>query len=278
MLSSPAATGLIELIGPLIEKSEPIRAQGPSKGEIALSDSLNFRIAWPSESQKQDAIVSDEKPEWSKRSLNLTGIDLDDFFSKPQRDVSDRSFEQPVTGNLVNTSELEVAAPDNLNLFQNVQPSELAVRASEGQNDNAFSGWEAEFQPSASKNQHGGSITSDLLISSYLDSGKKIEDTKSFDPLGSEADLSAHVESILGPGTNLNDGKLKDNSADSPAFSVWDSNDLLNNVASNASQLAEGFDATFRDKDGNILEYSNYSATEVDWFEDNLVSRQSMEN
>ncbi|CAA3029523.1 Hypothetical predicted protein [Olea europaea subsp. europaea] len=157
-----------ELIGPLREKSEPVRAQGPSKGEIALSDSLNFRIAWPSESQKQDTVVSDEQPEWSKRSLNLNGVDLDNFFSEPQRDVSDKSFEQPVTGNLVNTSQLEVEAPDNLNLFQNVQPSEPAVRSSEGQNDDAFSGWEAEFQPSASKNQHGGSITSALFISYSL--------------------------------------------------------------------------------------------------------------
>lgn len=151
-----------ELIGPLIEKSESNRAQGSSKGEIPLSDSLNYRIAWPAESQKQDANVSDQKLELSKQTLNLTGVDLDNFFSEPNRDVSDRSLERPILSNEVKTSHLEVAAPDNLNLFQNVLPSDPAV------NIDAFSGWEAEFQPSASKNQHGGSITSALFISYSL--------------------------------------------------------------------------------------------------------------
>ncbi|KAL2482158.1 dentin sialophosphoprotein-related [Forsythia ovata] len=266
-----------ELIGPQIEKIEPNRAQSSSIGEIPLSDFLNFRIAWPAESQKQETSVSDKQPEQSKRSLNLTGVDLDSFFSEPKRDVSDRSVDQPVTSNKVKTSQSEVAAADNLNLFQNVQPSEPAVNSSEGKNVDSFSGWEAEFQSTGSENQHGGSNTPDLFISSSVDSGKKFQDTKSFDPLGSEVDLSAHMESLFGPGTNLNDGKLKDTSADSPAFGDWNSNDLRNNVSSNESQLAEGFDATFRATDDNILENSNYSSTNVDWFQDNQLKTNKMD-
>ncbi|CAA2969053.1 Hypothetical predicted protein [Olea europaea subsp. europaea] len=254
-----------ELIGPLIEKSESNRAQGSSKGEIPLSDSLNYRIAWPAESQKQDANVSDQKLELSKQTLNLTGVDLDNFFSEPNRDVSDRSLERPILSNEVKTSHLEVAAPDNLNLFQNVLPSDPAV------NIDAFSGWEAEFQPTASENQHGGSNTSDLFVTSSVNFEKKFQDAKSFDPLVSKVDLSAHMESLFGPGTNLNDEKLKDNSADSPAFGDWNSNDLQNNVSSNESQLAEGFDASFRAKDDNILENSNYSSNNVGLFQDNQL-------
>ncbi|CAI9787098.1 unnamed protein product [Fraxinus pennsylvanica] len=260
-----------ELIGPLIEKSESNRAQGSSKGESPLSDSLNYRIAWQPESHKQDTSVSDKQPEQSKQSLNLTGADLDNFFSEPKRDVSDRSFEQPVTINQVKTSQLEVEDPDNLNLFQNVQPSDPAV------NVDAFSGWEAEFQPTASENKHGGSNTSDLFVSSSVDSAEKFQDAKSFYALGSKDDISAHMESMLGPGSNLNDGKSKDNSADSPAFGDWNSNDLRNNVSSNESQLAEGFDSTFGAKDDNILENSNYSSTNVDMFQDDKWKTNQMD-
>ncbi|XP_020547163.1 uncharacterized protein LOC110011430 [Sesamum indicum] len=70
----------------------------------------------------------------------------------------------------------------------------------------------------------------------------------------------------------INDDKQKDNPAVTQAFDVWNSDDLWNNLRSNDSHFAGGFDATISSedapKDDHALENSKDLSTGADLFQD----------
>ncbi|KAA8526528.1 hypothetical protein F0562_008269 [Nyssa sinensis] len=208
-----------ETIGPPVEEIALNRGQSSLKDESSLSDFLNLEIAWSAELERPETSLTNRVPVQSKSSLNLTGVDLDNFFSESKRNtVSYASEEQSVINNQIENVETNAfVGQENLSLFRNVQPSETAVRSSEDKSGDPFSGWEADFQSADSGNQHDGS--------------------KSFDPLiGSTFDLSGHKNSVFGPGENVKDGKPREGSVFSSSMnSDWIQDDLWNNSNSTVS-------------------------------------------
>ncbi|KAK6141174.1 hypothetical protein DH2020_025092 [Rehmannia glutinosa] len=226
-----------EMVDPTNESAQNLGQSSP-KALTRLSDLLNFKIPWQAETEKQETSSTDKLSEESKRSLSLTGVAPDKFFLKSKKNVYDISIEQPFMHNQIVTADgKDVAAVDYQNLFQNVQSSEPADSSSKHKTNEAFTGWEADFQSADSENQHH-------FAGSSVDSKNK-QDPKSFDhSTGFEVNLAAHIDSVFGSGKDLNDGKPKDKPAVSPAFDDWNSDDVFNNLSSNTSQFSDGFNAT----------------------------------
>ncbi|KAL0405393.1 UNVERIFIED_CONTAM: hypothetical protein Slati_3853200 [Sesamum latifolium] len=254
-------------------KSEQDQGQSSPKTLTPLSDFLNFKIQWPAETEKEESSFSDKPSEESKGSLSLNGVAPDKFFIKSKRDVlSDMPTEQLFMDNQFENAGRDVAAPDHQNLFQNFQSSDPADSSSEHKTSEMFSGWEADFQSSDSVNHCGGYESSKNFAGSSDNSGNKVQDSQSIDySTGLEGDLAAEIDSVFGPGKDQNDEKPKDNPAVTPAFD-WNSDDMWNNLRSNDSRSAGGFDATISSKDAtkddHALENSKDLSTGADLFQD----------
>ncbi|KAK9285614.1 hypothetical protein L1049_024810 [Liquidambar formosana] len=245
-----------EIVGPSIELFESNKQKSAPKDEFSLSDLLDLEIKWPTESEKINTSLKDKGPVQSKTSLNLVGVDLDNFFSEAKRDtVSNASGEQLGLNTQIKSTESNAfQGLENLSVFENGQPSAIAVRSTESESESGdrFSGWEAEFQSASSD-------------------GTQHKESNSFDPLGgSTVDLSAHMDAVFGPGKDLKDGERKEDSA-LPASMTDDrfEDDLWNNFNSGVSNKAEQFGATFNLKDdGNMDSTDNASSTRIDWIQD----------
>ncbi|KAL0328017.1 UNVERIFIED_CONTAM: hypothetical protein Scaly_2234300 [Sesamum calycinum] len=256
-------------------KSEQDQGQSSSKTLTPLSDFLTFKIQWPAETEKEESSFSDKPSEESKGSLSLTGVAPDKFFLKSKRDVlSDTPTEQLFMDNqFENAGRKDIAAPGHQNLFQNFQSSDPADSSSGHKTSEMFSGWEADFQSADSVNHHGGYESSKNFAGSSDNSGNKIQDSQSIDrSTGLEGDLAAEIDSVFGPGKDQNNEKPKDNLAVTPAFDDLNSNGMWNNLSSNDSHFAGGFDATISSKDApkddHALENSKDLSTGVDLFQD----------
>ncbi|GMP66781.1 hypothetical protein CsSME_00026992 [Camellia sinensis var. sinensis] len=135
------------------------------------------------------------------------------------------------------------ASQENFSLFQNVQHSETPVSASEVKHDDGFSGWKADFQSADSGNQHEG--------------------TRSFDPyVGSTVDLSAHMDSVFGPGKDVADEKPASNPSALGTYD-WIQGELWNNSDFLASPQADKVDETIKSKDNITADnlYNNSSTS-----------------
>ncbi|KAK4420544.1 hypothetical protein Salat_2004800 [Sesamum alatum] len=256
-------------------KSEQDQGQSSPKNLTPLSDFLNFKIPWPAETEKEESSFSDKHSEESKGSLSLTGVAPDKFFIQSKRDVlSDMSTEQPFMDHPFETAgRKDVASPDQPNLFQNFQSPDPPDSSSEHKTSEMFSGWEADFQSADAVNHHGGYESSKNFAGSSDNSGNKIQDSQSINrSTGLEGDLAAEIDSVFGPGKDRNDENPKDNPAVTPAFGDWNSDDMWNNLSSNESRFAGGFDATISSKDApkddHALEYSKDLSTGADLFQD----------
>ncbi|KAG8364587.1 hypothetical protein BUALT_Bualt18G0012800 [Buddleja alternifolia] len=274
-----------EMVEPLTNKSEQDQGQTSPKALTPLSNFLDLKIPWKPEMEKQEASVSDEHSQESRRSLSLTGVAPDNFFFKSKKDVlSDMSTEQPFMHSQIATAGTkDVAAFDHQNLFQNVQSSEAAGSSSKHKTSDALSGWEADFQSADTEKQNVGDGSFGHFTGSSPDYENKIQDSLLFDKSGSgnklwdsqsidhstglEVDLASHFDSVFGPGKDPIDEKPKDNPAASPPFGDWNSDDVWNNL-SNESHFAGRTDATISTNDENILDNSKDLSTSADLFQD----------
>ncbi|KAL7142282.1 hypothetical protein ABFS83_08G113700 [Erythranthe nasuta] len=253
-------------------KGDQDQVQRSPKALTRLSDFLNFKIQWPIESDKDEISFADKHSEETKRSsLSLPGFAPDKFFLNSKGNVlSDTSIEKSFIHNQFHTVDRkDVAAFEDQNLFQNVQSSNPAEISSEHKISEAFSEWDADFQSADFGNQHSGDKSSEQFADSSASSVIKFQDPLSLDPsTGLKVDLTAEIDSVFGPGKDLNDGKLNDNPAVSPAFDDWD----WNNLSSNKSNFSGVIDATVSTKNGMEddygLEYSKNLSTGDDLFQD----------
>ncbi|KAH6764694.1 hypothetical protein C2S51_015943 [Perilla frutescens var. frutescens] len=164
-------------------------------------------------------------------------------------------------------------ALDNQDLFQNVQSSKPAISSSEHKTSEALSGWEADFQSADSENQHGDHTSSKHVTASSEGSEIEFQDPESFQSSSDlNVDLAAHLDSVFGPGEDLNDGKPNDSPSVPAASGDWNSDDMWNNLTSSAPNLSDGFYATFSTKSGpqndHTLDYSKDLSTNDDLFQD----------
>lgn len=241
-------------MGPFIRANESNRGQSAAKDEFPLSDLLDLEIRWSAESEKVGtSYVLNETPIQGKNVLNLTEVDLDNFFDDGKRDVASSSS-QVSNKQIGSTESKDFQVSANLNLFENVQPSETATRSMESKSGDSFSGWEANFQSA--------------------NSGTYREETKPFDPfVGSAGDLSAHMGAVFGTGKDATDGKGDNNTL--PSASTNNDlfqDDLWTNSSSGIIGQTERLEMTANMKDGVIAENANISSSmNVDWLQVDLL-------
>ncbi|KAK3008249.1 hypothetical protein RJ639_014197 [Escallonia herrerae] len=235
-----------ETIGPSNEGNEPKRGQSTPEAEVTLSELLDLKIAWPKESEKAETNVTNETREQSRSTLNVAGVDLDDFFSQSNRGKVTSVFEeQPEISKIEGTETKAFEGQGDFSSFQNV----AAAGSSADARSDAFSGWEADFQ--------------------YADAGNQQVDSKAVDGLiSSTVGLSAHMDSVFGRAENFKDGEPNDSPVPSTSMANdWVEGDLWNNVNSVVSQRTEQFDSAAKNDSGDSLD--NPTAGSVDWFQDN---------
>lgn len=156
------------MIGVPIKGSESNSGPITRRKRVPLLELLDLQIKWPDSLLKPETNTANNTQEHNTSLSNFTGVDLDDFFLGSKNDTLHNSYEeQPVISNQIQSSESKpVASQDNLSLFQNVQPSEIAVSSSNDVSSNAFTRWDANFQSADSGNQHWGSKPVDSFIGS----------------------------------------------------------------------------------------------------------------
>lgn len=241
-----------EMVVPSVGANESKRGQSAQKDEFPLSDLLNLEIKWSTESEKVLTTASSETSIQSKKSLNLAGINLDNFFADGERHAApSASEEQPAWSKQIGRTESkEFQVRENLSLFENAQLPETATWSTEDVGGDSLSGWEANFQPT--------------------DSGTTHVETQSLDPyVGSAGDISAHLDSVFGPGKDSIDGKAKDNSISSASLeSGWFQDDLWSNSNTVVTARAEQAEMAANTKDSRLEENVNdSSSTSVDWLQ-----------
>lgn len=259
---------LQEMVDPT-SKSKQGKNQSSPQDLRPLSVFLNFKIQWPAETVNKE-ISSDKYLEESKRSLILPGVAPDRFFLKSKSNgISDTAIEQTSVHKWAEAevaSTKDVTALGDQDLFQNVQSSKPAVSSSEQRTREALSGWEADFQSADTEDQLGGHTSSKHVTASSEGSETKFEDPESFQSSSRlNVDLSAQLDSVFGPGENLNDGKPKDSYSIPAASGDWNSDDMWNNLTSSAPNLSDGFNATLNEQ---TLDLSTDLSTSVDLFQD----------
>ncbi|KAJ6686877.1 DENTIN SIALOPHOSPHOPROTEIN-RELATED [Salix purpurea] len=195
-----------EIVGSIIEAKELNRRQSTSRKEFPLSELLDLEIRWPSESERPETSVADKTPAQNLRTLNLGGVDLNNFFGEPKVDSVPALSQEQLTLNkqMDATGGNAVHGHENLSLFENVQPSETIGGSDKDVSGDWSSGWEAEFQSASSGTQHRESKTSVPFVSS------------------SSVDLSAHMDSVFGPAKDVSEGKTNENATSSASSSFKD--------------------------------------------------------
>jgi hypothetical protein len=249
-----------EMAGPFVGANESGRGRSTQKDEFPISDLLNLEIRWSAESEKVETSVSDETPVQSKSSLNLAGVDLDNFFADRKRDATSSASEEQLLWN----KQIESTESDDFQVreipssFENVQPFETSTRSLEDESGDSFSGWEANFQ--------------------FADSGTPHEETKSFDPfVASTGDFSAHLDTVFGPGKDSVDTTVKDNTVPSASTNDgWFQDDLWSNSNSGVVAQTGQVEMTANLKDGKLAENANNSSSmSVDWLQVDLLQTNS---
>lgn len=158
------------------------------KDGIVLSDLLNLEFKWPEELRDIRNSTVNKLPNPSECAVDLTGVDLDNFFSSSTTEISfDTAKEISVPNEQINSTEsltssaqeslsmfenLQSSIPSNqiidtkshvsfaqesLNMFENIQSLDKTIHSAafseQGEFGDSFSVWEAEFQ-SASSGTH----------------------------------------------------------------------------------------------------------------------------
>ncbi|OVA06226.1 hypothetical protein BVC80_819g7 [Macleaya cordata] len=185
-----------EAVGLATGDSDSTKGQNASKDELVLSDLFDLELKWPAELEEMESVAVNKASFLSKSSLNLAGVDLDNFFTEATKETANVSKEQLIPNKEIKSTEShEFPSQESLNLFESAQSFNVVVRTglTEGAVDDTFSGWEAEFQSASS--------------------GTLCGDSKSRDPfMESPIDLSIPGESVFGPYTDI---KFKNSIVDS---------------------------------------------------------------
>ncbi|GMI76257.1 hypothetical protein like AT4G20720 [Hibiscus trionum] len=185
-----------EIVGESLDGNE--RDKERRKGS-ALSDVLGLEIRWnDAEPEGFDSGFKKSNP------LNLAGLDDDDFLAERTEDSAPVPSEETSVVKKGNDSAGSNAfeSCENLSSFGDFQGS--------------VSGWQADFQSADSRVDHGA-------ISSV-----------SFEPFASSSkDISSNMDTVLGQGTSLFDGKEKGNQTSLESNTTdWFQGDLKSNSVS----------------------------------------------
>lgn len=236
---------------PPIDAINSNRRQTAPKEEIQLSDLLDLEITWVSQPEKFGTSFSNGAPVQSIGSLNLTGVNIENFFNKREKD-SFNAFEESAAPSKQFVNNESIQGHENLNLFENLRPSETVVPSTGGESHYSDSGWGADFQSAASGTNH---------------------ESTSYDPFAnSTVDLSAHMETVFGgPRKDSVDRKERDMTGSASKANDWFEDDLWSSSKSGLTSQPEEFKMTANVKEeqlqmGNV---NSSSSTTIDWVREN---------
>lgn len=235
-----------ERVGSPLETNEISRGKSTQIDEILLSDLLDLEIKWPAESENVETSISIREPSFkTTSSLNLEGVDLDNFFSDRKSDNIGTSERNLIPSNQVSSREIDAfSKPEIHSLFDNVSESE--EKSSENEKGDSLSGWKAEFQTANSETLSEGSKTVDSFV-------------------GASVDISITMDTAFGRGNDLKDARFKDGSAQVISnFSGWIQDKSTSEFSNQAAE------ATFRGEHAgyNADNSNNPSSTSVTWIQD----------
>lgn len=259
-----------EAVGLATGENDSTKSHNASNDELVLSDLLNIELNWPAESEKTESSLTSKAPIQSKSSLNLAGVDLDNFFSEAKKEtVSSISKEELVPNKQIRNAEIqEFTGQGSLSLFENAQSFDMAGKSvtTAGHVGDPFSGWAAEFQSASSGTLPG--------------------DSESFDHFqGSTINSSSPVEASFGPETEMmfklnrtdNNVKLKNESVPLTSQSnPWNQDNLWHTSSTGVSSKEEKFEMNDETNDGEPkVKLSNPSSIGDNWFQDDLWQKSS---
>ncbi|MCL7029355.1 hypothetical protein MKW94_000966 [Papaver nudicaule] len=185
-----------EAVGLAVEDSGSSKGKDAPKDDLILSDLFDLELKWPTDQEKPDSVTNNKASFQSNSSLNLAGVDLDNYFTEATKEVT--------TGQ------------ESPNLFENTQAYNLAVgpSPSEGDGGESLSGWDAGFQSASSGTFPGDSKSRDSFMPN--------PDVK-FQSRAADSDVT--VKTDLFPSAPI--GEPKGNSNDpSSTSSSWMEDDL----------------------------------------------------
>ncbi|XP_050208066.1 uncharacterized protein LOC126657427 [Mercurialis annua] len=232
-----------ELVAPSIEGNESSRGKNAPEVEFPLSDLLNLEIRWPSEPDKIETSVSE-------KTLNLGGVDIDNYFAESKNESVSASTERQFALNKHEDASGSNAfqGHDSLSFFENAEPSKTAAMYKEDES----SDWEPDFQSS--------------------NSGSQPQEPKFSDPFvgSSSVDLSSHMDAVFGSGKDLTNEKIQENMTSASNMNDWLEGDIWSNAnAGGASQNYE-FEVPVNDEGQGIVgKADNFPPMNVDWIQGN---------
>ena len=135
---------------PSVEANTTHRGRTAPIDELPLSDLLDLEIKWPSELEKIGSRLANEKQVQSKSSVNLSGVNIENFFANEDKgETSNASKEPSAPANQIFPDD-SVQVHNNLNLFENAQPLQPAAPSTDNDRNFSDSGWGADFQSALS--------------------------------------------------------------------------------------------------------------------------------
>ncbi|KAJ4848573.1 hypothetical protein Tsubulata_040956 [Turnera subulata] len=238
----------------LVEPDESNKGQTLPANEIPLSEFLDLDIRWPSEPEKSETSVWGKTADQKLSSLNLEGVDIDDFFAEGKANFVSASAGGQVTVNEQNNASASgdpAESHADLSLFENVQHSEMVARLEEDDSGDPSSSWDAEFQSA--------------------DLGTRHQESESVDPFvaSSTIDLSAHMDSVFASGKDSFDEKQAGN-AISPSSNTndWFNVDTWGNPSSEETRQSEQVGGHIDGKNDRASGDANTSSSmNVDWLQ-----------
>ncbi|KAI3440884.1 uncharacterized protein J3R85_002913 [Psidium guajava] len=240
-----------ETVEPISEGNRSNRGRSMPKDSIPLSDLLNLEIRWSSKPEKPGTSITDDSS-LAKTSLNLAGLDLDNFFGEAKRkNTANESEEQlGASKQSENAESIDFHSPQNLSLFESMQSSTEPVQSSEHGNYNTMSSWEPEFQSAGSE--------------------AFAKDSRSLDPFASSTgDLSTHMDTVFGSGIESRSTDAKDGAPSSYKMDDWFKDDPRSYSVFGSTSPNEGFKTNDNVDTSKVTDAAKSSSTTVDWVQDN---------
>ncbi|PON42534.1 hypothetical protein PanWU01x14_280900 [Parasponia andersonii] len=233
-----------EIVAPPVEaNNNSHRGRTAPKDEFRLSELLDLEIKWPSESEKLESRLLRETRDQSKTSLNLSGVKLENFLAKQEKDAaSDVSVQPSVSINQINAKE-SVQGYGNLDLFENAQPSQTVGPSNEGEGNDSNSGWGPNFQSA--------------------DSATPNKESTPFEPFVGSAEFSTHMDEVFGAAEDRKDGETIGSAS---MATDWFVDDSWNRSTSGSTGPSEDSKMNANVNTGSLVENVSYSSSiDVDW-------------
>ncbi|XP_020090724.1 uncharacterized protein LOC109711839 isoform X1 [Ananas comosus] len=245
--SSAACRWLLDSLGldgsePVIldtESSDSNKGKDTPKSGLVLSDLLDLELRWTSNTEEQVTETTKEVPTPSTYALNLSGVDLDSYFSEEKTETpsigSISHIDKLTATNQSTYAESHTLSGSEDDLFENFQSSGKMISSLSTKDDESgpsSAAWEAEFQSANFETSNAETRAADFTPSGSI----------SHDDLLTTRDQSPNTKSHAISGSISHDDQLitRDQSPKTKnhAISGSENFDLFENFQSSGSKIS----------------------------------------